>query len=316
MKRSLVLGSTLAAAMHLLGCSEDVGTCEDRNEGRDTVLVGSSVQYAGQAIMNQSCANNGCHSSTAKGPARSGAPANLDFDLRPAKAGDESENGDGDVVAEISEKELEGLRKRQHRVVDLRNDIWDQVKKDLMPPDGMFAPLRELKRVFTTDEADDVCTGKDMFSPITDSETKEVLRNWLACGAPIVETNTELVQARTPGTVGYQYPMCEATAEGNTLAAVQTRIFDEYCAGCHPGTNDLDLSSVAASYAALVDDDGDACNGKPFVTKGDPENSYIYEIVAEEEPGCHAQMPLTGDPLTAEELKLISDWIEEGAVRE
>lgn len=311
----LLLG---ALALGALACGEDVGSCDDPVEARDTVLVNSSVQYAGQAIMNQSCANGGCHASGASGESRSGAPKHLNFDLRPAKSSGEDENEVGETIAKIDDDDLAGLRRRQQRVVDERDIIWEQVKKNLMPPDGAFAGLRALTRMFDTDE-EDVClaTSDDSFSPITSGASKEVLRNWLACGAPIVESNTEIVSERTAGTVGYQYPQCAAKAEGNTLEAVQATIFDEYCTSCHPGSNDLDLSDADMSFASLVEDKSIQCNDKPYVTPGNPARSFLIDLLTKEDPGCKKEpMPYGADPLTAEEVKVVSDWIRAGAKRE
>jgi len=313
-----LLGSILlASSLTALGCGEDVGACKSEKEGRETVLVNNTVQYAGQAIINQSCANNICHSSAVKGEARNGAPAGLDFNLRPATADGEDETEDGTTIATLTDSDLAGLRKRQRKVVEQRNRIWQQVRDGLMPPPGMFAQFRKLARVFFTDESE-LCTGvqSTSFAPITAGESQEVLREWLACGAPIVETNTELVTKREVGTIGYQYPSCGGELpEGNTLEAVQARIFDVYCADCHPDMSDPDLRSVEASFASLLEDDSEICDGKPYVTKGDSSASYLYDLVSKDDPGCHARMPLGGE-LSEEEMQLIKDWIDEGALRE
>lgn len=306
-----------ALALGAVACGEDVGSCDDPVEARDTVLVGNgSVQYAGQAIMNQSCANGSCHASGASGESRSGAPKHLNFDLRPAKSSGEDENPAGERIAKIDDEDLAGLRRRQQRVVDERDVIWEQVKKNLMPPDGAFAALRELTKLFDTEEGD-VCTAsKESFDPITSSKSKEVLRNWLACGAPIVETNSELVEKRTAGTVGYQYPVCGGgEIDISSIEDVQTRIFGEYCSGCHPSVNDPDLSDADMSFASLVEDDSEACDGKPFVTPGDVEKSYLIDLLTKEEPGCHRRMPDGGDPLSEAEIQAVADWIEAGAKR-
>src|SRR5688500_7897877 len=82
---------TLLAGLSALtaGCN-DLGTCDDPARGRRTVKTGSGpdqVMYAGQAIMQRSCAT-GCHSSKTSGGGRQGAPAGLNFDLAPIESGD------------------------------------------------------------------------------------------------------------------------------------------------------------------------------------------------------------------------------------
>src|SRR5262245_48660454 len=84
MQRSTLWSYSLVSALSVLApaCSGDVGTCDDPTQGRTTVAYGRSVAYTGQAILLATCAS-GCHSSAARGAARLGAPADLDFDLRP-----------------------------------------------------------------------------------------------------------------------------------------------------------------------------------------------------------------------------------------
>lgn len=316
--RSLGVAFAVMSAAALGGCGEDVGSCKGELGGRDTVVVGSSlqVQYAGQAILNQSCANQVCHASSATGANRHGAPAGLDFDLKPVVGIDEEdENEYGTVIGRVDAAELAELRARQSAIVDQRDIIWQQVKDGHMPPDGMWAGLRKLMNVRDTPESKP-CTKEAAFEPIDTPATQEVLRNWLACGAPFVEAGTDLVTKREPGTVGYQYPMCGGDElKGNTIEAVQARVFDN-CAGCHSESNDTDLSSADASYAALVEDDAEVCNDKPFVTKGDARQSYLYDLISEDDPGCHPRMPLAMDPLPEEDIELVKAWIDEGAKRE
>jgi len=309
----LVLVSALA-----LGCGEEVGSCDDPSKGHDTVLVGTTIQYGGQAIINESCA--GCHGSQVRGAARRGAPAGLDFDLIPAESEEVGENQDGDTVMVLEEGVVRGLRERQRRVFEQRNLIWDQVKEGLMPPNGVGAAYRQLKRVFDTKD-DDVCTKrKASYDGVFEKSSMDVLRNWLACGAPIVETNSESVEkAGIPGAAGFQYPLCEAApsmpGEPIPFDTVYETVFPR-CTGCHSGISSPDLGTADKAYAVLVESGEEQCQTKPYVTPGEVAGSYFYDVVNEENPACTpmGRMP-PGAELTKSELKLISDWIASGAER-
>ena len=310
-----------------LACTEEVGSCDDPRVGKDTVVAGGFVQYGGQAIMNQACAT-GCHASTASGSARNGAPVGLDFDLRPISEDEvegTSANGNGDTVLMLTAEQVAGLRGRQRNVFENRNLIWQQVKDELMPPGGMFETFKSLVGIANSPE-DTPCAAQRPYAPITEKRSMDVLRNWLACGAPIVETNgTAIEKSAVAGRAGFQYPSCgETGGDGGagdviTLERVQTEIFERTaCAACHPAFNSgfkLDLTSVAKSYETLVLDTAVQCEGKPYVTPGDPDKSFLLDIVAEEEPACSQRMP-QGGQLTSAQIALIRGWIEGGALRE
>jgi hypothetical protein len=80
-------------------------------------------------------------------------------------------------------------------------------------------------------------------------------------------------------------------------------VFKDKCGVCHGGANakgGLDLRSAKAAIAG--GDNGEA------VKPGDPDNSLIWQMIAE------GTMPPKGKPqLTADEKKLIKDWIAGGA---
>lgn len=335
MKRNGTLFALLMlVSLYALGCGEDVGSCDDPNEGRDTVLVDSTtVQYGGQAIINKSCAS--CHGSGATGDGRRGAPAGLDFDLVPADPDDPDQadgtqmNEAGETVVRLKPAVLAGLRARQRKVFEERNLIWQQVKDGLMPPDGLGAAFKRLASIFSSPE-ESPCTKGNAYPDITTKAAQDVLRNWLACGAPIVETNaTQVTKNRSAGAAGYQYPSCSAAAgdagpggDGGvviTLEQVQEQIFDGACSGCHPSVDPVvDLTSADNSFEAFVMDTAVKCdaNNKPYITKGRPDQSFLYELVSTDDPACSLRMPADGTKLSTAQIKLISDWITGGALRE
>jgi hypothetical protein len=318
----------LLLSLFSVACGAEVGDCEDPQLGKDTVLVAGSIQYGGQAIMNIACAQ-GCHSSSAKGSAREGAPGGLDFDLRPVDPNGEDITGmvttDAGTVLRIEDSVASGLRERQRRVFEDRDRIWQQVQDGLMPPGGMFAQFkRAIVNIVNSAESNPCVASTRKYEPITEKSSQDVLRRWLACGAPIVETTSEVVETNgAPGSAGFQYQSCGDAPAGDggasgsiTIETVHARIFEQ-CVPCHSpeGEQEPDLETPEKAYQILVGDSEMRCNDKPYVTKGSPSQSYFYDIVAQARPGCSARMP-PGGALTTSEIKLISDWIQGGALRE
>lgn len=102
-----------------------------------------------------------------------------------------------------------------------------------------------------------------------------------------------------------------------TLASIQALVFDPRCVEHHGGhavEAGLDLSE-GMSHMNLVDVPSTQA-GMDLVEPGDPENSYLIHKL-EDRPGIvRDRMPPAGDPLTAEEITAIRDWIAAGAPAE
>lgn len=285
--------------------------------------------YTGQAIMKQSCAN-GCHSSTAEGQARQGAPKGLDFDLLPLSEGTPVTGTDGVVRLQLDPQALADLRHRQRKVYDEREDIWEQIQKGLMPPESTFEVLTTIvESMFNNDGS---CTrGQALTSLDAD---KEKLRNWLACGTPIVEANSAQLTVPVVGTVGNQYPVCGGGGGGSDGGMPTTPGFSEVyntvfaaCAACHvaggaSGTM-FHLNTEDIAYTALLGATGTgapqscAANPTPYVTPGDPTKSYIVAKVDKSAPvtaRCGGVMP-DANGINATSLDLLKRWIAGGAPR-
>lgn len=299
------------------GCVDDLGTCDPAKLGRDSVLMNSNtVVYAGQAIINKACAT-GCHASTAKGKDRRGAPEGLDFDLLPVleeKAAGTRKNAKGDTLVKLKSSQASGLQQRRNIVMSQRDEIWRQVQENLMPPGSSFEAL--LTSIYTAKD-DAPCQRVTPFKKLPDGLARQAFRNWLACGVPIVEAIGEDVSRRQiPGTVGYQFPACppeDMSSEPSTLETLLEGPFGT-CSSCHPILSPPDFSSLDRLKTTLLDSTMDACGGKPFITPGDPSASFLYDVLALDNPGCnHTQMPAGGPYLTAAELQRVSDWITAGA---
>lgn len=194
-----MLSSAVAA------CAPDVGECDPDLAKALYYTAEDAAQpaYAGQALVISSCGSGSfCHAPAAVGEDRYGVPAELDFDL---------------TLAETLEQ-TQRLRRDIARVRDLRGSIWQQVHEEWMPPGQA---------------GDDVLALGVRFSglPSIDSaEGKDALRNWLACGAPIVERTTP----RPDGfvAVGDVVPAlaCEGAACGGECVSLSSNA--QHCGAC------------------------------------------------------------------------------------
>ncbi len=326
--RFMYLISGVWAASWLVGC-DSLGDCTDPAEGRTPVLVGNQVMYAGQAIINRSCASGSCHSEGSSRNLRRGAPAGLDFDLIPAEA---TPTADGSP-AELKESDLSRLRKHQRKVFDQRHAIWEQIERGLMPPDGLGESFRTASAgalLEITQIGSPGCPVTTELEPITEKSTRDLLRSWLACGAPIVEANVAGLSKPIGGTAGDQFPACVGDLEptfDNVYKTVFTGGAIGCVSGCHEpggggGAEDFDLSTPAIAYASLMGANGmgkaptDCDESDAFmVVPGQPTESYFYaKVGGEGEKICGELMPFGSESgLFPQDLDLVRRWIEAGA---
>lgn len=126
---------------------------------------------------------------------------------------------------------------------------------------------------------------------------------------------TELVRAVNAALNG-----CIPT-EPVTFTEIQDTIFTPKCAipTCHDSVSaNANLVLVEGhAYDELVevvpDTDPAAAAGLLLVAPGEPARSFLLLKVQGPPLGQGGRMPLTGDPLTAEEIDLIRNWILQGA---
>ncbi len=87
-------------------------------------------------------------------------------------------------------------------------------------------------------------------------------------------------------------------------ASVQA-IFDRSCIGCHGSSGGLGLSSYQSVMAGS--------RRGPVIVAGNPDASRLIQYIK----GTRSpRMPKDGAPLSAAEIKLVSDWIAGGAKNE
>lgn len=121
--------------------------------------------YAGQAVVFNTCTGS-CHASSATGMARLGAPAELDFDLDP-------------IATATDTAALDVLLTNHHRILDHGGAMWGSITGGTMPPGPVG--LDQEQRAFTWPDS------TELLARLSEPAGREILRNWLACGAPFVD---------------------------------------------------------------------------------------------------------------------------------
>lgn len=196
------------------GCTSDLGPC-DIPTARAVVYTADEEglpAYAGQALILTACGGGAfCHTAGIEPEMRFGAPEGMDFDVEPLVAPDATE--------------LERLRVAQLDTFHYRRRIWDQVESGLMPPGDVGAEVVAQAR------------GYAGLPSLADPEGREILRNWLSCGVPVVERSFD---PTGPVTIGAAIaPMscadCPVCVDGLTLCAgacVETTSDGANCGTC------------------------------------------------------------------------------------
>lgn len=171
------------------GCAGDLGPC-DETSARDVVYLHALdperdglPAYAGQALIQRSCGDAAfCHAEDAID--RYGAPAGLTLDIGLACAD----------PAACDPADLARLERAHGVSVRLAWDVYAQTASGAMPPGeagtGVVSVGPRFRRQPLRSEDD------SLLPPIGSDEGLAILRNWLACGAPVVAT-TEPESAET-----------------------------------------------------------------------------------------------------------------------
>jgi hypothetical protein len=327
---SLFALAVLTGSSALSGCPATVGdvcTADDLTRARRVAYSSDGLPaYEGQALVITSCGGASyCHTQTPAGPTvpRFGAPADLDFDPLLVEGAADETAAQARLLAAIGSI---------HRH---RDAVYASVVSGFMPPAGRppVPDLREAAAAYRTYAGAADTTGTPL-PGIQTPEGEAILRNWLACGSPVVERTAE------PATVlpCTQNSDCEvtracdldlgecrpvgdvvprrATALTPTWSSIHANVIRPSCAttGCHIGAssfNGLDLSSRDAAYEALITRDATAgCGMRSYVSAGDPSASVLIDKLAEV-PSCGGRMPPSG--LSAETVAVITQWVMDGA---
>lgn len=311
---ALLLALGLASA-----CSPSVGdTCDEDAARTPYYRTGDGAPaYPGQALLLENCAT--CHND----PGGFGAPMGLEMDAAIVTAG-----GDEGI------QQARRLLARQATIHQHREIVYGQVVNGAMPPRG-FVPEASIY----ADAAGEALPG------IRTAAAQEMLRNWLACGSPVVERTAPLAMACSAHADCVVTAFCDPTTsqcvgvgdvvppQGSVDCSVPESewqwiypcVIATHCAGaaCHIGgaQGGLALESAASAYAALVDQGPGpmtlSCAGGPdYVIPTMPDASLLVHklegVDAAGDPVCGTPMPI-GPRRPAEEIDAIREWIEMGA---
>jgi hypothetical protein len=277
----LLLRTTLMAiTAAMLGCEGDLGPCQEAAAQELVYGRGGLVATKGQALMHDSCGNAAfCHSGSATGDARYGVPHGLDFDMLPAPGG----------WSAVREHEAE---------------IWALVQDGEMPPKGVgdktqgdgdwrFDPQRR---------ADSV-----KLPALSTEEGQAAMRNWLACGAPVVE-DTQAPAWVAPAQDG-------GTGDLADWSDIHATVIEPSCAigGCHDASaaGKLVLLDACDAYGDLL---GRGACGMPRLVPGDGASVLLEKLQATQQSCGTLRMPPPPlPPLPAATVEGLRAWIEAGA---
>ena len=103
-----------------------------------------------------------------------------------------------------------------------------------------------------------------------------------------------------------------------TLSAIQDKIFDTNCAlsGCHAGSSpQLGMSLEAGeAFSNIVNVQSQERADLQRIDPGNPEGSYLLKKVRGDADIVGMRMPLGRSNLSGEDIELIRQWIEDGAL--
>lgn len=320
---SVAVGCSILTA----GCPATVGSACDESAAYDVAYNSEGEPaYVGQAIMIASCGGSSyCHTQT-DGVPRFGAPADLVFDPVLTDSGD-SEDGEA-----TQRRLLHAWRE----TLSHRDAVYASVVTSTMPPAGRgtVPDLRQAAAAYRTYSGASDTEGTPLPGVLT-TEGRELLRNWLACGAPVVgrsraeapevacTTNADCPVSGVCLSTGVCDPVgdfVERRSTGTlepTWDSLFTNVFQPTCAvsGCHAGAsafNGLDFSDSATAYTLVTTGTATSgCGGASYVIAGDSASSYLLDKMSSS-PSCGATMPPTG-ALSSTTLDVIAAWIDAGA---
>jgi hypothetical protein len=302
---ALWLALTIVA---LAGCRAELGECDKRAAEEIVYSREGLVATKGQALLHDSCGRGStCHAAAATGKNRLGAPSGLDLDVLPRPS-------------------------KLAKVLQQREEIWEQVSSELMPPRGHVVADGEWSFDRSRPEKAPFLAG------LATTEGKAALRNWLACGAPSV------ADGKVPAWARQTEPTVSAVAsEWSELQQTLRRTCT--AAGCHDGSSDPSIpewasTPIGSAPAASFPDAAvpgmlsipfaagecavykwllyrrDAC-GERLVVGGDPAASSLVDRLESERPRCGASMPPREHMVEAHVLSALAQqvrgWVERGA---
>lgn len=321
MIRSLILLGLLAIG----GCRSTIDPADcDQAAALELVYDQDGLPaFAGQALIVRHCGAGGfCHSEDIPAADRFGAPAGLDYDLRPAAYG-----------FELELDEVARLGRHQSALLDDIHAVWTAVEEGSMPPGGEGGAAYSANVPTRFDRVTD--DGFEALPGPASPEGRATLRNWLACGAPVVERTLERFDG-LPNAVGFTAPACDRRCVDPSWEAIYGTIIAApepdpegswqggSCASarCHSAgeaAGELLLSegpSRALEALVEVPARGVQCapTGMPLIVPGDPDASLLWLKVSRASASvCGNRMPSSGSLLSEQQRCALREWIRCGA---
>lgn len=252
------------------GCKAAVGECnlEDPFAGPAALSVAYRASdglpmIEGQALVQATCGNGAfCHSPAAVRGDRFGVPFGLDFDLSlacddqdPSCAGLQSCTAAPGSPYCTS---LARLNASQARTLGLSQSFVTQVKSGAMPPGKAGQRVR--------DSGDWVRGTTGTALPSIDSKDgREIVRNWVACGAPVIARTEEAADPDNPpvcGNLGESECECPSVDEefcvlrgpvdipDPTWSSIYFELVLPQCVTCHgPANGNADANPARSGQA-------------------------------------------------------------------
>jgi hypothetical protein len=281
---------SLALITALVGCRRDLGECNLDGQTPDGHplegpaafdiayrLTDGLPMYEGQALVQSSCGNGQfCHSPVARGSDRVGVPAGLNFDVALACA-DETVDAtcaqpiesceDGEAQTAYCER-LQRLYSNQDEITRWSEGMIQEMRSGAMPPGAAGRAVRDPTPWIR---------GSDG-TPLPDIESdegREIVRNWLACQAPVI-ARTEV-----------------APSEADQLTPCAS-VDDEICVYGGP-QGDLPEPAWGEIYWSLLFTRCVACHGPANGNVDEnPDNPLDGQIPGGASPAALAALDLTG----------------------
>jgi hypothetical protein len=249
------------------GCGDGLGECDSAALGGNPTQ-GMTMPYEGQRIVAEKCSTARCHSVNAEGDLRVGAPAGLNFDV---------------VAAAATPAETAKITKAVGIVIDWAENIWDEVEGGTMPPE---APAG-------SGELNDV--------------EKEAVRNWLACGAPLIDADPTAPAATWDSIWPALSPNCVIChgSQSGEMAGDGFILGDDMCTA---------YANIFGQTALTSD-----CGMMPrtVVIASDPDNSLLVQKLTATQT-CGTPMPPSAEGLQGINPQLVDTikaWIAAGALK-
>lgn len=252
-------------------CLASLNACgEGLGECDNTMLGGdpaTGAPYAGQQIVATRCAGGRCHSENAMGDLRVGAPADLNFD----------------VLGGPSAEEMSKVARNAGTVVDWAEDMWGEIEEGAMPP------------------------AKPAGSGELNGADKETVRNWLACGAPVIQALGGTTTATWDSIWASLAPACVTCHNAAGAPNFQNVLLGELGDACGSYNNIVDHVSATQ-----------VCGGQTLVVRNSPSTSQLLLKLKADPAMCGIPMPygfdngLVGTP-NEPLIGLIETWIMNGA---